>query len=102
MVDANNMVHSRIKKWLADKYQPNAAVFSSPAARELLKRQAMMTPAEFLRPFGDMSSQNFRTIITHERSNPYKLLKFKLNFVESSKMDPVAQKDSSMIFDYII
>ena len=105
--DANRMtqtnpVHSRLKKWLATKFTPNVAVFSSPVARELIKRQAFMSPAEMLRPFGDIGTQNTRTVSTHERSNPYKLTKFRLNFIDSHKIDALPQKDSNMIFDYII
>ena len=61
-----------------------------------------MSPAEFLRPFADMSPVNLRTVSTHERSAPYKLVKFRLHFVDAHKIDPMPQKDNNMIFDYII
>jgi hypothetical protein len=45
-----------------------------------------LTPAEFLRPFGEVGNLGNYQIKTTEKNEPYKLEKFRVNFVDSHRM----------------
>lgn len=46
-----HQIEKNLKKWLAQKYSPACAVFSSEALTEFMRENASLSPAEFLRPF---------------------------------------------------
>ena len=54
-----------------------------------------LTPAEFLRPFGEVGNLSNVSVHTVDKNTPYKLNRFRVNFIDSSKMwsDP-KQSDS--------
>lgn len=45
-----------------------------------------LTPAEFLRPFGEVGNLSNYVVKTIEKNEPYKLEKFRINFVDSHRM----------------
>lgn len=46
-----------------------------------------LNPAEFLRPFGDVGNLNNIALQTVEKNMPFRLQNFKINFVDSHKID---------------
>ena len=45
-----------------------------------------LTPAEFLRPFGEVGNLGNIAVHTVEKNTPYKLHRFRVNFIDSWKM----------------
>ena len=45
-----------------------------------------LTPAEFLRPFGEVGNLGNYLIRTSEKNMPYKLNRFRVNFIDSHLM----------------
>ena len=60
-----------------------------------------LTPAEFLRPFGEVGNLSNYSVKTCDKNTPYKLNRFRVNFIDSSNMwsDP---KQSDRITERII
>ena len=59
-----------------------------------------LTPAEFLRPFGEVGNLNNYQIKTADKNEPYKLEKFRVNFVDSHRMS-MDSKETSRIVERI-
>jgi hypothetical protein len=76
-----------IRRWLADRFCPVGIVFSSPAVREQLLKFSSLGPAELLRPFSEVGNLGNVALQTCEKNAPFRLQNFKLNFVDSHKLD---------------
>ena len=101
-VSKTSEIHMQMRKWLAQRFSPVAAVFSSQTTKDFIKSNASLTPAELLRPFSDVGSLNNITINTVERNQPYKLKNFKIDFIDAHKIDGQSVSDQGMVIDYII
>lgn len=97
-----HVLHTRLRKWLATNFCPSCAVFSSKQVRELLRKTSSLSPAELLRPFGQVGNLGNISLNTCEKNQPFRLKHFRVNFVDAHKMDPQSKSDESMIIDYII
>ena len=64
-----------------------AAVFSSKAVIDIIKKEAGLTPSELLRPFAEVGNLGNISLNTVERNLPFKLKNFKIDFVDAHKMD---------------
>jgi hypothetical protein len=58
-----------------------------------------LTPAEFLRPFGDVGNLNNYIVRTTEKTE-YRLDKFRVNFVDSHRMT-IDSKETARIQEFI-
>jgi len=94
--------HLALREWLGKRFSPYCAVFSSPTVKQVLWKQSSMHPAELFRPFAHVGNLNNISLHTCERNMPFKLVNFKLNFVDAPLIDGKASQENSMIFDYII
>ncbi len=61
-----------------------------------------MTPAELFRPFAEVGNLNNIALQTCEKNLPFKLKNFKVDFVDSSKIDYHSSHDQSMLIDLIL
>ena len=77
---------TRARKWLAEHFQPFVCVFSSKSTQKLMLEVNGLTPAEFLRPFGEVGNLSNYLVRTCENHAPYKLNRFRVNFVDSHLM----------------
>lgn len=75
---------------------PYVAVLPSPTAVEKLK-QNNLTPSEFLRPFGHVGNLNNISMKTSDKSEPYKLNNFRINFIELNLMQHDQEKTDKTI-----
>ena len=62
---------------------PFVMVFSSNSAKKKLEYNNL-TPAEFLRPFGEVGNLGGYTIRTNEKQERVKLENFRVNFIDSN------------------
>ena len=76
----------RARNWIVEHFQPYICVFSSKATQKSMEQTNGLTPAEFLRPFGEVGNLGNYTVHTCEKNVPYKLSKFRVNFVDSHLM----------------
>ena len=53
-----NALHSKTRKWIASRFSPVCAVFSSQTVKDILRTKGSVTPAELLRPFAEMKNLN--------------------------------------------
>lgn len=65
-------MEKRLKSWLAKNYAPACAVFASEALTEFMRENASLSPAEFIRPFTEVGALDNRSVLTFEKSTPYK------------------------------
>ena len=72
----------KAKKWLASHFMPYVMVFASPTANKKFEANNL-SPAEFLRPFGEVGNLGGYTLRTNEKQERVKLQNFKINFVDS-------------------
>ena len=56
-----------------------------------------LTPAEFLRPFGEVGNLGNYQIKTTEKNEPYKLDKFRVNFVDSHRMYTDSKENNRIV-----
>jgi len=56
-----------------------------------------LTPAEFLRPFGEVGNLGNYQIKTTEKNEPYKLEKFRVNFVDSHRMNLESKENNRIV-----
>jgi len=75
-----------IRKWLASQFMPYVAVFASPTTIEKFAKNNL-TPAEFLRPYGHVGNLNNYSMKTADKSEPYKLNNFRVNFIDKNLME---------------
>lgn len=54
-------IEKKLRAWLAAKYAPAMAVFSTPESLEFMRENSALCPAEFLRPFCEVGSLNNRS-----------------------------------------
>jgi hypothetical protein len=92
----------QVREWLAERFAPTAIVFSSSTVRDQLLKQSSLTPAELLRPFANVGDLSNIALQTCEKNQPYRLQNFRVNFIDSHKLDRQAQFDNSMLVDFII
>ena len=59
----------------------------------MIKKEANMNPAELLRPFAEVGNLSNISLNTCEKNSPFKLTDFKVNFIESTKMDGPSVSD---------
>ena len=76
----------RVRKWLSTHFMPWVCVFSSRTAQQRLSDVNGLTPAEFLRPFGEVGNLSNYLVRTSEKNTAYKLNNFRVNFVDSHLM----------------
>ena len=84
----------KLRTWLASKYAPAMAVFSTSDVMDYMREHANLSPAEFLRPFCEVGSLNNRSQQTNEKHYAFKMAHFRLNVVDAQKIDPRYYKDS--------
>jgi hypothetical protein len=65
---------------------PYACIFSSTITYQRMMDGNGLTPAEFLRPFGEVGSLNNYSFKTLEKNQNYKFEKFRINFIDSQSM----------------
>ena len=71
-------------------------VFASRTA-ETKTKQNYLTPAEFLRPFGEVGNLGGYTIRTNEKQQRVKLENFKINFIDSNLLTPDPKMSSKLV-----
>jgi hypothetical protein len=76
-----------MREWLSERFCPTVLVFSSGQIRETLMKQSSLSPAELFRPFSIISDLNNISLKTCEKNSPFRLTKFRVNFVDSHKLD---------------
>lgn len=69
---STQQMEKRLKSWLAKNYAPACAVFASEALTECMRECAGLSPAEFIRPFAEVGALDNRSVLTFEKSTPYK------------------------------
>ena len=67
-------------------FHPYVAVFSSKLTQAKMMETNGLTPAEFLRPFGVVGNLSNYSVKTCEKNTPYKLNRFRVNFIDSNNM----------------
>jgi len=87
------LLHRQVRKWLSSRFSPTCAVFSSPSVKEILKKQSSLTPAELFRPYAEVGNLNNISLQTCEKNAPFKLKNFKVDFVDSYKIDGHSSHD---------
>jgi hypothetical protein len=55
--------------------------------KDILKKQASLTPAELFRPFSEVGNLGNVALQTCEKNQPFRLKNFKVDFVDSYKID---------------
>lgn len=65
-----------------------------------MEEQNGFTPAEFLRPFGEVGNLNGYLVRTCDKNVPYKLNRFRVNFIDSHLM--VVDKDTKQMMHKVI
>jgi len=88
-----------VRRWLTQHFAPQVVVFSTKITLEKFIDNGI-TPAEFLRPFGEVGNLGNYQIKTAEKNEPYKLEKFRVNFVDSHRMF-MDSKETSRIVERI-
>mmetsp|Transcript_19371 Transcript_19371/g.26224 ORF Transcript_19371/g.26224 Transcript_19371/m.26224 type:complete len:148 (-) Transcript_19371:84-527(-) len=76
----------RARRWLSEQFQPYVCVYSTKAVLKRMTEVNGITPAEFLRPFGEVGNLSNYLVRTCDRNAPYKLNRFRVNFVDSHLM----------------
>ena len=75
---------------------PYVCVFSSPNTYNRMMDFNGFSPAEFLRPFGEVGNLNNYSIKTVEKNPFFKLNNFKINFIDSQAMWDQAKKTENL------
>ena len=91
------MQQTRVRKWLTQHFTPQVVVFSSKTVQAKMMDQNGITPAEFLRPYGDVGNLGNYQIKTTDKTEPYKLDKFRVNFIDSHRMNFETQETSKIV-----
>ena len=68
----------------------------------MIRKQSELTPAELLRPFGEVGNLGNIALQTCEKNQPFRLKNFRVDFVDSNKIDTMNPNDQSMYIDVII
>lgn len=76
----------RARNWLTEHFQPFICVFSSKSTQKRMEEANGFTPAEFLRPFGEVGNLSGYLVRTCDKNIPYKLSRFRINFIDSHLM----------------
>ena len=87
----------RAKNWIAKHHMPYVCVFSSEITRQRMMDGNGISPAEFLRPFGEVGNLNNYSVKTVEKNQPYKLKKFRINFIDSQNMQDLDKKSTNIL-----
>lgn len=98
----SSQLHRQVRKWLASRFSPTCSVFASQAVKDILRKQSSLTPAELFRPFSEVGSLGNVALQTCEKNQPFRLKNFKVDFVDSNKIDGHNSHDQSMLIDFII
>ena len=56
-----------------------------------------LTPAEFLRPFGEVGNLSNYQVKTVDKNEPYKLEKFRVNFIDSNRMSSDSKENARIV-----
>jgi hypothetical protein len=88
------MSDKKIRQWLSQKYAPACAVMSSSELTQFLRENASLSPAEFLRPFGEVGDLGGKVQQTFEKNSEYRYKFLRLNLIDAHKMEPMYYKDS--------
>jgi hypothetical protein len=67
---------------MAEKFMPHIMVLSSDSAILKMKQNGL-TPAEFLRPFGNVGNLGNISLKTIDKHESFKLSNFRVNFIDS-------------------
>ncbi len=68
----------------------------------MLRKHSSLTPGELFRPFAEVGNLNNISLQTCEKNQPFKLKNFKVDFVDSNKIDGHNTHDQSILIDFII
>eukprot|EP00347_Sterkiella_histriomuscorum_P023756 403333495 len=98
----NQLLHRQVRRWLGTRFSPSCAVFSSGTVKDILKKQSSITPAELFRPFAEVGNLGNISLQTCEKNQPFKLKNFKIDFIDSYKIEGNNQHDQSILIDFII
>ena len=98
--EAQSVYCTRARDWMSAHFYPYVAVFSSKHTQVAMETNGL-TPAEFLRPFGVVGNLSNYSVKTCDKNTPYKLNRFRVNFIDSNNMwsDP---KQSDRVTERII
>ena len=80
-------IHNKIRSWLGNRFCPVCAVFASSTVKDILNKQSGLAPSELLRPFGEVGNLNNISIQTSEKNQAFKFKSFRIDFVDSNKID---------------
>jgi hypothetical protein len=87
----------KMRRWLSSHFTPYILTFASYNAKKKLASNNL-TPAEFLRPFGEVGDCGSYTMRTAEKNEFYKLsTNFRLNFVDIEDMKPKSEAENSKV-----
>jgi len=76
----------KARRWLAGQFQPYVCVFSTKNVVKRMEDVNGLTPAEFLRPFGEVGNLSNYLVRSCDRNAPYKLNRFRVNFIDNHLM----------------
>ena len=77
---------SDFKDYIISQFKPSCMVFSSPGAKKIFNENNL-SPAEFLRPFGDMKNELF--VLTVSEKNSVYIKNFQLDFFDSTDYEKI-------------
>lgn len=79
---------------------PYVMVMASPTVEKKMAANNL-TPAEFLRPFGEVGNLGGYTMRTNDKNDAVKLQNFRINFVDSSLLKPDPTRTGNKVVDLI-
>jgi len=77
------------------------AVFSSQEVEIKMQDMNGFTPAEFLRPYGDVGNLNNTSLFRHDGTS-FKLKNFRVNFIDSKRMKQTNQEENGKLVSKIV
>ena len=85
-----------MRRWMAETFTPYMMVLSSDSAISKMAQNSL-TPAEFLRPFGNMGNLGNISLRTIEKHEAFKLRNFRVNFIDSHLMQNNPKLSSQLV-----
>ena len=88
------------RNWLASHFMPYVMVQSSLSTQKKMMANGL-TPAEFLRPFGDVGNLGGYAMRTNDKNEAVKLANFRINFIDAPLLNH-DQKQSAKLTDLLL
>ena len=90
-----------MRRWLSNQYTPYVCTFASYATKKKLLTNNL-SPAEFLRPFGEVGNCDNISLKTTDKNETYKLsTNFRLNFIDVEDMKEKPTTENSKVLSSI-